>query len=1396
MNPDKQNSRKLRLGKIFKDSSIVVCPGLNEDAPIRTGVVSNDYLDQLFVDDNDDQVGYKSFLGRTISRTQGNDSIGSRVARAMGVVVDELGKLRCPPGTPNANQFTDLQMTGCMDVSPSSRQLINGVGEVADFAMAGVAKKREDTIASRVARVVEKYGPLDTVDQQSVALKKAFPNAKVELKDRFLNRITPNGRRKIQVARKAFVTGLLAEADEFPDVASGFSRISDRLGLINGRGAHGFTLLEESGIGIAMSQWGVTSIGERLSRRLEKRTIKKTNPSLSTIMSNGISSETPRDQYWHHVAVHEFGHAVDVHQIFLDMGFEPGEENGIRDYIKVRPSKDPLIDEAIDSLVKEIAEDSDEVAAKKLSKALSDLFDKIFFDRQLDDEEIAMLDGLLGSAYASGVHQKSPGIHEYIAELFAQVRLAGYGSEINTSNGDIQIRNPREILRQTLGREIPGSDDLAGGRQIGNLTDQKSLKKGLARRLRRGAQRFIPLNMRIDGDNDGKVRNPITGADDVPLANAQRTILSTRARSIVNQRTNQPSLTGQRNRKPMDKLNLMSSFEDDDPDEILKRLGITPGKPARGFDRWGAFGPSSSSVPPAPKIEEREVRRATLKDFKIGKLMRLSDELYELNKELMKKRGPISGSDEDDSSDSVSERAFKRINKLDLRLRQLLIQDRIRQVGADVEIDLTEDEMKRFSKGIESLMEISEELSDDYETIKSDFLDELRKKLGSYRNFSRLDTIEKKSLDIGGSPIELKAQFGRRARRAIRKIIKKPDFDGDGDGFITNPRTGRDDLPITAVSKAPKAVAPKKRTLFDSFLSRSQKGNAPLSYLSPKWSNASSDPNNDSSWAGRLKAMMSQYLDNDLVKDRPWAPIAIRFAEIESILEQRFGKLETPKQIKDAFKTALPTVDVRFQISDSALEDLPTRGEMLGYLYMITQMPDHWSSARKLIIEPLPDSAPKGSSGSYAIPKIKRKLLDDKFRPFASTRLDIHLMPGQILLGDDGLHEKAMLNDTIPGQLVKAYLSHIKDTNAIEDGIISEEDVYKTAALLHSISTAVHESGHVAHYLRASMFTGTETEKEVQELIADTMTDQEDVLKKSSVRSYFSRELSQGLSLLQLVVHAFSYEDDDGNMMPGDIGKVQEAYFAATDPDEEEMLGKLLETWVNSPFLQTGLLPMYIFNGPDTEERANLLSIMQSGYSDSALGQLMWGKDGKSDFSERLWDDLFGYGKSLGIGYGPDGDSADEVREAIATDGLTQVSEAVNYLLESRMWDDLSEGEIAVLRANWKYLSKYAKDKNSFYLDRSGIARPSVEGVAEAMTARIFGLSFIKQNPEAEAALNKLFKWLFTAPDAAITVAFDQIIESLGDIDDSGDDEIKSLYRGLDGASKDLYSFLGLKEPW
>lgn len=66
-------------------------------------------------------------LGRTLREMNPGNTLIARAAKKFGVWVDDLGKFRCPPGTPQANQFTDDMGTTCFSVSAS--QIANAAQE-------------------------------------------------------------------------------------------------------------------------------------------------------------------------------------------------------------------------------------------------------------------------------------------------------------------------------------------------------------------------------------------------------------------------------------------------------------------------------------------------------------------------------------------------------------------------------------------------------------------------------------------------------------------------------------------------------------------------------------------------------------------------------------------------------------------------------------------------------------------------------------------------------------------------------------------------------------------------------------------------------------------------------------------------------------------------------------------------------------------------------------------------------------------------------------------------------------------------------------------------------------------------------------------------------------------
>lgn len=84
-----------------------------------------------------DGIRSKGFLGSSLGDNNAYPSVGVSAARRSGVIVDDAGKMRCPPGTPNANQFTDINMSNCM--VPSAETVASEATQAAESALRALA---------------------------------------------------------------------------------------------------------------------------------------------------------------------------------------------------------------------------------------------------------------------------------------------------------------------------------------------------------------------------------------------------------------------------------------------------------------------------------------------------------------------------------------------------------------------------------------------------------------------------------------------------------------------------------------------------------------------------------------------------------------------------------------------------------------------------------------------------------------------------------------------------------------------------------------------------------------------------------------------------------------------------------------------------------------------------------------------------------------------------------------------------------------------------------------------------------------------------------------------------------------------------------------------------------
>lgn len=492
MPPSKTPFKGVALADMLNGRSVVLCPGLSADNPSfkDVGLLSAEQHAELFEPDAD-QTAAKALLGRRLAEMPSLNVIGRRGMGSLRPIIDETGRMRCPPGTPNANQFTNLQLIGCMDM-PGSRSMLSP-RDITSGAPGMKFSRRSASIARREQMVLQKHGPLDTRRQRVKALARAFPSARIDFRNPLYTQITPTARRRAELAERSFVIGLLAEADAFPDVAAKIGQITNLLRGRSGRQSSAVTELDGRGqIGIHMSPFFSSWLGEQVSSRAIQTARRKGNMKYDSFLSNGIDENTPEAEKWHHTATHEFGHVVDISKVLEDVGFTLEGTGASKRWVKTRAASDPEVEKTLQKVY------ANDIAGLKTERQRFDAFlrhimiDR-FFNRKLGEDEAQRLFDALKSQYALAfAEQSDSSIVEFIPELYAHARISGldeFGQD---------APRLREILQQYTGKDITP----AGQRPMSRRSDASSVSE-----LRLRSQRAID-NGWSDDDWDEEILGP------------------------------------------------------------------------------------------------------------------------------------------------------------------------------------------------------------------------------------------------------------------------------------------------------------------------------------------------------------------------------------------------------------------------------------------------------------------------------------------------------------------------------------------------------------------------------------------------------------------------------------------------------------------------------------------------------------------------------------------------------------------------------------------------------------------------------------------------------------------------------------------------------------------------
>lgn len=296
----------------------------------------------------------KSVLGRTINNMPGAMQIIAMVAKRRGIPVDDQGKLRCPAGTPAANQFTDLQMSNCM--VPSAATIAGDAADVARRAV-GNATARAGTIGGAVSigdrepdgagnpvygdkeaaarflifkkrrsarekLVAKLYGNVRSNSNARKALLRAFPKMDKESLDRFLNDF--GGLSGQDLAdyidmREGFISSLLYEASKNREAAEA-SEIVWQFGEELLSIGEGFQVVVDTAedampfVAFRYSPIGLVNVKNNIEEK-----------HLSNGVSNDVDNPQNASDFGSYVGTHEFFHLADFHSTFKKFGLEMGD---------------------------------------------------------------------------------------------------------------------------------------------------------------------------------------------------------------------------------------------------------------------------------------------------------------------------------------------------------------------------------------------------------------------------------------------------------------------------------------------------------------------------------------------------------------------------------------------------------------------------------------------------------------------------------------------------------------------------------------------------------------------------------------------------------------------------------------------------------------------------------------------------------------------------------------------------------------------------------------------------------------------------------------------------------------------------------------------------------------
>lgn len=838
------------------------------------------------------------------------------------------------------------------------------------------------------------------------------------------------------------------------------------------------------------------------------------------------------------------------------------------------------------------------------------------------------------------------------------------------------------------------------------LWDDAEVKARIGRRVVSRLRRTPGM---FDGDSDGFVYNPRTGRDDMPAP--RRSLIPRPGKRKRNILFNQPA--------PGQRQVMRNRWADEDGNDPLEELNRSLGIGSSGAsDRMGAAaremaerrrqqGAAFSPV----DVNRKKIR---INDISRNDFLSLMDDLIDYTKTL--KDNPL------------DERDNKRVWKLLFVMQKLENLDGLTQDGNGINLNISEDELKRLYKGLESLIDNVDVWSE------NENAQELYKQIKKMYKAGWGNATKEKS--SGVSDIEFKvlgARLGRRAARAVRRVGKRSRIDGDGDGFRTNEITGEDDVPVV---DAPEIAKPKQKlTSADvgmmSIRSRGRMYETARRSVTSKPFRAETTDDDDDDRDLSLNELLQLYLstprtdrqalqwladsiNQSEIKDRPWKIFEKRVNAIEKEIQEKFGELTNLTDFKKAFEKTHH--DIAISGFDEDLTD-EEKGFLKGLLWMMQKFPNRFDDTSAIDIVKPTGSSEFGGASTLVEPR------------YDLVGNDIDVYPGERITfsfyGDESHRDKSNrpqhLIDGVSNQLMKAYL---KDKAQEED----PSTLVAKMKELQGLGVGIHEAVHAIHHLTAhrdALPSAIDADEIKQELL-DLIKDNPDEIWENS--QFIQAHLTAERAILTI---------SQVRLEPANAFEVMEEMRDQLRAEGNDKEADLMELAIagRAKAINDANRFIKIITGPNASKYQDLASVLsQANPSSESEAKKLVGKlffDNREEAIELITEIM-----ADEINATPQ-----EVRDAFRG-SYGEFTSASLQMSRRKLWDDLNATEIAALRQIWKYVSKYAKDKNSYY---SGISLgTSMEGAAEGMLLRImgFGLPPDKVSPEAIAALDKWLSWM------------------------------------------------------